>query len=257
MSEVNIQAGTPQAGVAGAGAPQTGGQDGTGSSVPKGLERFADATGKVDYGKVAQSYLELEKKFTVTAQERATYQQALAVAQSRVGAGAPANGAEVETGRSEIEELADDPRRYVEGTAARTIATMAQPIVKSILAMAHPEVAEVSPGVYKDPQFVEGLRQFAATMPMSIQQSLLAGDYQNSDWVIKLYKSQLAGGASSGQAGGSDAQFTENAGGAGPARQGKIWTRAEIRQMMEREPAKYAEMEPEINKAYAERRVKA
>jgi hypothetical protein len=94
-------------------------------------------------------------------------------------------------------------------------------------------------------------------MPMSIQQSLLAGDYQNSDWVIKLYKSQLAGGASSGQAGGSDAQFTENAGGAGPARQGKIWTRAEIRQMMEREPAKYAEMEPEINKAYAERRVKA
>jgi hypothetical protein len=214
------------------------------SEVPKGLERFAGEDGKIDHTKLGQSFLEAEKTLYKQGQELSALKRML----DAYGSARPAASTvdpEEERGR-EFERLVKDPKGYTEGVVHEGVANEAKAVKAAILRLAHPEM--------DDPKFKEGLDQFAATLPPHIQMAL--DDYNTADWVVRLYKQQIAGAAGATPAGGGDSQHIESPSGSPQGGGKKMYARSWIRNLQATNPDEYARLSDEIALAYKENRVK-
>lgn len=229
-----------------------------GADVPTEFKRFVDpATGKVDMHKAATSYREAEQNIARTAEEKATIQRAYdeVIKQSRpAGEGASPNRA---TGRKvSIEEFVQDPDATTRSVVRDETSAVAGPIVQAVLSLAHPEVALNAEGRFSNPEFVNGLTEFAKTLPPEIRQSMASGNFASANWVIQLYKDLKKGTATNSNS-QTKTPFAESAKAPASAEQatGKVWKRSELRTMSVREPVKYSQLQDEISKAYEEGRV--
>lgn len=247
------------------------GKGSKGSEIPKELQKFIDpATNQVDFSKVAQSISEAEKKISETSREKAATEAAYKELAVRVGGGSEAaakpSGDVRASGRKiSVEDVAENPDAAIRGAAAETFAALAQPVVDDILAIAHPEIAQVGiddegKPVYRDPDFVKGLRAFVATLPPGMKQSL--GDLRSAKYVITLYKQLKQEKADAEKNATRETAETKKTNFSESAKQpsksstgGKIWKRSEIREMIARRPEEYSRREAEIDAAYAEDRV--
>lgn len=238
--------------------------------IPKELHKFVDPeTKQIDYAKVAQSISEAERKISETSREKAATEAAYKELAARVGSPtgeSTATGDVKKSGRKiSVEDVATDPDAVIRGAASEAVASLAQPVVDDLLAIAHPEVAQVGvdeegKAIYKDPEFVKGLQKFVGGLPVAMKQSL--GDLRTAKYVIMLYK-QIREGKQSTETKKNEETATKKAGlfsesARQPARTtggGKIFKRSEIREMIARHPDEYARREAEIETAYAEDRV--
>lgn len=225
-------------------------------AVPDDLKQFVGEDGKLDTSKIAQSYRELNKKFTSVSQEKSTLERAYQV----VIGGKPVEPdrrSTEGTGRISLEEVVADPTAAIEAGVKRTLKTEAAPIVQAVLEIAHPEVGiDPETGGWKDPEFVEGLQKYSASLPASLR-TTLNEDFTTADWVIRNYKRLREG--TKGKAGESvlqkkPAQELESAAQARVKTGDKRFTKQEIEALM-RKPKEYEKVADEIGKAYEEGRV--
>ncbi len=238
------------------------------ADLPKELHKFYDpATKTVDYAKVAQSIGEAERKISDTSLEKGAIESAYKELAGRIGGGEGAAGDVKKSGRKiSVEDIATDPEAAVRSVAGDQFSTMAQPVVDAVIAMNHPEVAQVGIGddgkpVYRDPEFVAGLKRFVGGMPKAIQGNL--GNFETANYVISLYKSQLGKAAQDREVnhdvikekGGVFSESSKQPSKAATGKGGKIWSRSEIRELIGRHPEEYARREAEIEQAYVEDRV--
>lgn len=259
-------------------AAASGGGDGKKTvAIPKSLERFVDSTsGTLDMEKVAENLLESERKVTKAGEEKATIQAAYEALVAQGGdkvKAAPVNA----TGRKKVtvDDLTIDPDAVIRGTVNEEVEGDRRAVSSMLLAMAHPEMAEViDEGTgetrFADPEFAAGLKRYIGTLPRTTQAALKAMDYQTMDHTIKTFKALRAKIAaqkdetleeaeerlpSRRRTGEVKTNFAESGRGATKKTGGKIWRTAEIREMIARHPEEYAKNEAEITKAYEEDRV--
>ncbi len=248
-------------------AVSTGSEGSKTTGVPESLQRFVDAeTGNVDFEKIAQSFREAEGKVTKASQEAATIKQAYDQVVSSLGKGAGADtvvGKEKVTGRKlTVEDIVEDPEGAIRGAARGEFENLAKPVVDMLIAVAHPEVAQVinEDGTegYADPEFADALTKYMAKLPIGMRQAIANRDYATIDHVIKTVKGlrkKVAVESNEEPKTKAKTNFSES--GKGPSRKsgGKIWKTSEIRNLIQRHPDKYAEQIDEITKAYEEDRV--
>lgn len=236
---------------------KTGNPESTGSdSIPSNLVKFVGADGKVDMAKLSQSYQEAEQKITATTQELAEERRRQA---ERTAAPAQPTNVVKESGRKiTLEDLATDPDAVIRSAVAETAAASGQPMAEAMIAIAHPEVAVLPDGKYKDPEFVKGLQEWAKTLPVETQKSLANRNYSTMEWAVRQYKyMREKASTSTPDQTKPRPNFSESASSASsqvPA--GKVYSRSEIRNMYVKEPAKYRALADDIAKAYNEGRVK-
>jgi len=226
-------------------------------AVPTELEKFKGVDGQLDVAKLSQGYLETQKMAHEATTKRSEAERAYAVLAEQIG-GAAAAGAVGAGGRTR--EADDDGASEGEPLTRGE----AKPVVQAFIELVHPEVAiDPATNAPKDQKFYDGLIGYVKTLPLSVKQAILAGDFSAQDWAIKQYKavrgvSHAAGSSAGvgGSAGSEKPNFIEGGspgGGAGK----KQWTHEEIQQLARQNPGEYAKLaDTEIAQAYDEGRVK-
>lgn len=229
-----------------------------GADIPANLKKFVDpTTGELDASKLVQSYGEAEKKVTEESQKRSDAERAYQIlADGYVTddgtAGGAGDGGDTGTGRKPAKAASDEPLRQSD----------ARPVVKAVLEISHPELAtDPATGKIRDQKFLDEFKAYAVTLHPAVKQLMAQGDYESIDWAVrqfKAFKGSPAARAKSGSPGAGDFKpnFVEGGSNATDAT-GKVWTKAEIRQLQMKNPAEYAKLaDTEIAQAYAEGRVK-
>lgn len=208
-------------------------------TVPAGLEKFVGENGALDPNKVAQSYLEVEKTLRQREAESAQLRQALN-ALSQNGSGTTPAQNTSDDPEAELRNFVKEPKAYIRGLLETMSAPLAKELSLTALKTKHPEL--------NDQKFSDEVGQWVATLPPSIRAA--EGSFDGADYLVTLYKEHKKGTS-------QPATGTNTLGpSASTPSGGKIFSRAEIRQLMTSNPAKYNELEPEISKAYAEGRVR-
>lgn len=214
--------------------------------IPENLKRF-EVDGKIDVNKLASSYIDLEKEYHKTSQERGALSKSYELLAKKLET--PSREEHAQASR---EQILEKPAEFVSEVARTTLEEMGKPIVDAVISMVHPEVGKNSDGTYKNPEFMKGLQSYINTFPEKARLEL--ANFRGADWVIKQYKNLTAKDTSSS---GSTVTtpFTESpSGSSGAKKGGKIWTREEVRTMMYTNPAEYAKVADEISSAMDEGR---
>lgn len=223
------------------------------SGVPDNLKRF-EVEGKLDVNKLATSFLSLEKEYHKTSQERAALSKSYEVLANKVSSGKPTEEDDIST----RERILEKPAEYVTGVAKEAIETMGKPIVDALIGVIHPEVGKNSDGSYKNPEFVAGFTEYIKTFPENVRLGL--ANFRGADWAIKQYKSILEKSSNTTSPDGKaldkkNEKFSENPStSTGSKKGGKLWTRQEVRDLMQNNPAEYAKLANEISSAMDEGR---
>lgn len=231
-----------------------------GAGIPDVFQKFVDPkTGSVDISKAAEAYKQAEQKVTMTTQEKLDLQRSYEELAGRTGSREPAarTGEGSGTGRGlTVDELLTDPSSALDKVVDAKLATAARPILDRLLEKEHPEIGRKADGTFKNPEFVDGLGKFAATLPYSVQQSLKAGDYNTAMWAIEQYKTAVKGAATMAtQSTEKGTPFSESGKAPTQTGGGPTFKRSEIRRMVRENPKEYASRVGEIEKAYEEGRV--
>ena len=225
------------------------------SGVPDNLKRF-EVEGKLDVNKLATSFLSLEKEYHKTSQERAALSKSYEVLANKVSSGKPTEEDDIST----REKILEKPAEYVTGIAKETLETMGKPIVDALIGVIHPEVGKNSDGSYKNPEFIAGFSEYIRTFPENVRLGL--ANFRGADWAIKQYKSLLdkSSNTTDKEPGSPNSEtknnrFSENpSNSSGASKGGKLWTRKEVRDLMQNNPTEYAKMANEISSAMDEGR---
>jgi hypothetical protein len=223
------------------------------SGVPKDLEKFKGADGKLDLVKLSQGYLDSEKKATQEAQKRAEAERAYSIAITGFGdTGREVPGAGVADGRGSGTGAGVDDDEPVTNKSAK-------PVVQTLLVLAHPEL-ELDPSTNepKNPKFYDGLLTYMKGLPVSIRTAIRNGDFQMTEWAVREYKAltKTRASASSGGGEGTKPNFVEGGGPSSGASAGPSYSRSEMKKMMLQSPSEYAKLSDDYGKAIAEGRVK-
>ena len=203
-------------------------------TLPDSLKKFAGPDGKLDPGKLAQSYLELERSFRQLQNQMA--QATTSTAQQTQ---------DQTTSRDRealIQEFVQDPEGFLKRYVVQAVEPIRQQTELVALKTIHPEL--------NDPEFAKGLGEFVQTLPPSVQ--AVGSTLDGASWLVSLYKERVS--PQRGSQAPKPPSGEAPSGGRGPRSARKI-RRSEIRRLILEDPERYERLLPQIERAYQEGRV--